>query len=345
LLGTLKKTFKLGGYIMKKNRKVIFTVIFIVVALVISITTLVQADIHIKKNVPNSAKVSDNITSTPISTEEIMPEETLSEPEDVLEVEESEDSEQTLEIEDSISNQEDITSNTEVTDNTEETSDVDDTEPEIPTTSIYLTFDDGPSTEITPQILDILNEYGVKATFFILDYDYGSEKEELVKREIDEGHTVALHGTSHDYSLIYSSLDSLMSNFTTLQEKVFTSTGYLATFIRFPGGSSNTVSKKYTQGIMTQAVDYVDNQTNFIYFDWNVDSDDAGSAKSKETIYNNVVEGLIIGHTNVVLMHDASSKIYTLEALPSIIEYCLENGYTLSPITSETPQITHPVFN
>lgn len=87
---------------------------------------------------------------------------------------------------------------------------------------IYLTFDDGPSTTITPKILDILKQKGVKATFFILNYN--AQGEELIKREIAEGHTVGIHGYSHDYNAIYQSVDSYMNNIKTLQDKIKAST-------------------------------------------------------------------------------------------------------------------------
>lgn len=207
---------------------------------------------------------------------------------------------------------------------------------------ICLTFDDGPSIEITNQILDILEEKGVKATFFILDYD--SEKLAIINREIQDGHTVGIHGYSHDYSSIYSSLDAITSNFTTLQEKLYNDTGYYATFIRFPGGASNTVSKKYCTGIMTAATQTMTDM-GFVYFDWNVDSNDAGGASSSDEIYNNVTSTLVEGRTNVVLMHDAANKIYTLEALPRIIDYGLENGFEFQAITSDTTLVQHGVNN
>lgn len=213
-----------------------------------------------------------------------------------------------------------------------------------PTGIIYLTFDDGPSTEITPQILDILKEKDVKATFFIVGYTTGSERGNLVNREIAEGHTVALHGTSHDYSAIYSSLDALTENFISLQEKVFNDTGYLSTIIRFPGGSSNTVSKKYCTGIMTAATEHL-SELGFTYFDWNVDSEDAGSAHSSQEVYENVTSTLVKGRSNVVLMHDSSSKVYTLGALESIIDFGLENGYEFRAINSDTSQVKHKVSN
>lgn len=207
---------------------------------------------------------------------------------------------------------------------------------------ICLTFDDGPSLEITNQILDILQEKNVKATFFILDYD--DEKLDIINREIEDGHTVALHGYSHDYATIYSSLEATTNNFVALQEKLYADTGYYSNFIRFPGGSSNTVSKKYCTGIMTEATQTL-TEMGFVYFDWNVDSQDAGGAKSAEEVYTNVTSTLVEGRTNVVLMHDASNKIYTLEALSSIIDYGLEHGFEFKSITQDTKVVQHNVNN
>lgn len=213
-----------------------------------------------------------------------------------------------------------------------------------PVGTIYLTFDDGPSLSTTPQILDILKSNNIQATFFIIDYEYGSERESLVKRAFNEGHTIALHGTSHTYSEIYSSLDALINNFKTLQEKVFTSTGTQSYIIRFPGGSSNTVSKKYCTGIMTEAAEYFA-ATDFVYFDWNVDSEDAGGANSMKEIYENVTSTIKKGRSNVVLMHDSSSKTYTVEALQSIIDWALAEGYEFKAITERTDPVTHRIAN
>lgn len=208
--------------------------------------------------------------------------------------------------------------------------------------TICLTFDDGPSLEITNQILDILQEKNVKATFFILDYD--DEKLAIINREIADGHTVALHGYSHEYSSIYSSLDAITNNFVTLQDKLYNDTGYFSNIIRFPGGASNTVSRKYCTGIMTEATQSLTDM-GFVYFDWNVDSNDAGGAKSAEEIYNNVTSTLVEGRTNVVLMHDSSNKLYTLEALSRIIDYGLEHGFEFQAITEDTKTVQHNVNN
>lgn len=199
---------------------------------------------------------------------------------------------------------------------------------------VCLTFDDGPSKEITPQILDTLKEKGVNATFFV--NGYSKDKEDLIKREDEEGNVIALHGYSHEYSQIYTDINTLMNNFYKLEELINQTIGKDCRIIRFPGGASNTISKKYCEGIMSVAVQRVTDE-GYIYIDWNVDSNDAGAdAQNSDNIYLNVTQGLIPGRTNIVLMHDRAEKQATADALPSIIDYCLENGYDIQTITSET---------
>lgn len=207
---------------------------------------------------------------------------------------------------------------------------------------VALTFDDGPSLNITPQILDVLARNNVQATFFILGYDYN--KEYLVLREFSEGHTIGYHGMSHQYRDIYTSLDALMENFTSLEEDVVELTGYSSKLVRFPGGSSNTVSINYCEGIMSEAVIGVTN-AGYTYFDWNVDSGDAGRADTAEEVFQNVTSGIRAGHFNVVLMHDSASKQHTLDALQNIIDFCFENDYELVRLDSQSPQITHRIAN
>jgi len=206
---------------------------------------------------------------------------------------------------------------------------------------IYLTFDDGPTTSITPKILDILKAKNVKATFFILNYNGSTEY--LVKREFAEGHTIGIHGYFHNYRTIYQSVDAYMNNITKLQKKIKETTGYNATITRFPGGSSNTVSR-YNPGIMTTLSKEVVSR-GYKYFDWNVSSGDAGGAKTAQDVYNNVTKGLSKNRANVVLLHDFSNNQKTLNALENIIDFGLKNGYTFSRITESTPMVTHSVNN
>lgn len=199
---------------------------------------------------------------------------------------------------------------------------------------VCLTFDDGPSEEITPQILDILKEKGVNATFFV--NGFSEDKNYLIQRENDEGNVVALHGYSHDYSKIYTDIDTLANNFYKLEEEVSEIIGIDSKIIRFPGGTSNTISKKYCDGIMTQAIQRFTDE-GYIYVDWNVDSNDAGKDENNsEAIYANVIQNLKPNRTNVVLMHDRAEKQSTVDALPNIIDYCFDNGYDIQVITSET---------
>ena len=209
---------------------------------------------------------------------------------------------------------------------------------------VCLTFDDGPSLNVTPQVLDILKEKGVKATFFILDFEVGSEKEALIRRAISEGHTIGIHGMSHEYNVVYASPEATVNNFTALHQKILDVFGYDAKFIRFPGGSSNTVSKKYCTGVVSEAAEML-TEMGYVYFDWNVDSDDAGSARHPETVCGNVINAVLPNMTSVVLMHDASTKQYTADALGSIIDSLLESGYQIVPIDGNIKQITHYISN
>ena len=208
---------------------------------------------------------------------------------------------------------------------------------------VYLTFDDGPSDRVTPRVLDTLKAYNVHATFFIVNY--GESGKALIRRMIDEGHTVAIHGYSHDYAAIYKSDEAFMQNIYRLRDRLRSDFGYEAAIIRFPGGSSNTVSRQYSVGIMSRLAQRVQAE-GFTYFDWNVSSGDAaGTPASSGQIYNIVTSALRHGRSNVVLMHDAGAKGTTADALPDIIRYCLANGYSIQPITPATKPVHHGIAN
>lgn len=206
---------------------------------------------------------------------------------------------------------------------------------------IYLTFDDGPNRYSTTKILDILKKNHVKATFFELkpaqtDFD-------LTKRVLDEGHTLALHGYQHKYDIIYQSQKVYRANLDKLRDLFFQKYGVWCTVSRFPGGSSNTVSK-YNPGIMTKLTKKL-HGWGYHYFDWNVDSCDAGGARSAQETFNNYKKGLRKGRGNVVLMHDFANNDKTINALERMIQYGKENGYTFLPITASTNEVHHMVNN
>ena len=201
---------------------------------------------------------------------------------------------------------------------------------------VYLTFDDGPSSN-TDQILDILKDYDVKATFFVV----GKTDERSVKayqRIVEEGHTLAMHSYSHRYDEIYESKEAFARDLNSLQEYLYETTGVWPRIYRFPGGSSNTVSKVDMQELIEYLTDI-----GITYFDWNVASGDAVSRTlPAETIVNNCLSDIEKQKESVILMHDASNKGTTIEALPQIIEAIQEQGDAeLLPITDETVPVQH----
>lgn len=202
-------------------------------------------------------------------------------------------------------------------------------------TKVYLTFDDGPSSNTT-QILDILKQYNVKATFFVI----GNSDEESIaayKRIVDEGHTLALHSYTHKYSQIYASLDSFKEDVTKLQNHLESIVGFKPTIYRFPGGSSNKVSNVD----MNQCIDYLNSQ-GIKYFDWNVASGDATSnSYTPDELVGNVMKDVLKYKTSVVLMHDAKAKTTTVEALPKLIEKLQASNVEILPIDDNTELIQH----
>lgn len=203
---------------------------------------------------------------------------------------------------------------------------------------IYLTFDDGPST-YTDKLLNVLKKYDVKATFFVTSN--GSDSSIL--RAYNEGHSIALHTNTHNYSYIYQNADNYFEDLYAVQARVKRITGYESKLIRFPGGSSNTISKKYDGGtkIMSYLTKEVENR-GFVYFDWNVSSGDAGSATTKEQVYKNVISSLKSG-SSVVLQHDIKS--FSVDAVEDIIKYGKANGYTFLPLDETSPTAHHGVNN
>lgn len=199
---------------------------------------------------------------------------------------------------------------------------------------VYLTFDDGPSAN-TDRILDILNQYGVKATFFVVGKD---KYQEQYKRIVADGHTLGMHSYSHKYSEIYASLDAYRQDLTKLHDFLYELTGEDCNIVRFPGGSSNTISKVD----MWDLIDYLDAE-GMVYFDWNVASGDAaGGRKSAGQIAKNVLDNIDKYSNSVILFHDAAGKDSTVDALSAIIEEILASDNTvILPISEDTVKVQH----
>lgn len=213
-----------------------------------------------------------------------------------------------------------------------------------PNSVIYFTFDDGPSSEVTPKLLDLLEENEVPATFFIINYE--DELKYLVQREVADGHTVAMHAWNHDYAKCYTEEDAYLNGVKQLAEKVYQDTGYSPFCLRFPGGSSNTVSRKYNSGIMTRLTQQVDADPNWTYYDWNVDSTDAsGNNRDPDLLANNAIRELQKGQHNIILCHDTNNKTTTVTAVAKIIEYGRANGFCFAAISRDTPPVHHGTNN
>ncbi len=189
---------------------------------------------------------------------------------------------------------------------------------------VFLTFDDGPSKTVTPQILSILDQYNIKATFFVL----GSRVElypDIVKDAYNRGHYIANHGYSHKYENIYASIDNIISEYRDTENIIRNAIGipnYNTNVFRFPGGSSGG---KYND-IKKSAISVLE-QNNIAYLDWNCLTKDAEGSFTKEELIQNLINTSQNKNSIVVLMHDAGNKKTTYEALPEIIEYFINNGY------------------
>ena len=200
---------------------------------------------------------------------------------------------------------------------------------------VYLTFDDGPS-ENTVKILDILKEYQVKATFFVIG-DTDDYALQVYRRIVDEGHTLGMHSYSHQYDLIYKSVEDFDKDFTKLWKLLYDTTEYKPTIYRFPGGSSNLYynNKENYQDIIKYLKD-----KGIVYFDWNALNGDAtGVAYTEEQLINNVLDGVASKRRAIILMHDSISKKTTVDSLPAILDALISGGAELLPLDENVTPI------
>lgn len=198
---------------------------------------------------------------------------------------------------------------------------------------VYLTFDDGPS-ENTEAILDILDAYDVKATFFVTGRD-DEESQELYRRIVEEGHTLGMHSYENKYSMIYQSLEAFEADYRKLRDYLYEVTGTECRYYRFPGGSSNKISNVP----MSDLIQFL-NTEGIVYYDWNVSAGDAAStAYTADEMVENVTEDVVKYKTSVVLLHDADDKSTTVEALGPLIEALREMDAEILPIDEDTQVI------
>ncbi len=200
--------------------------------------------------------------------------------------------------------------------------------------NVYLTFNSVPGDN-THDILDVLAQYNVKATFFVV----GSEEEgvaEVYQRIVNEGHTIGMHSYSNQYSLIYSSTNAFKDDYVKLSDYLYELTGTRSKFYRFPGGSGNEISNLN----MAEFV-HILNEEQITYFDWNVSAGDAANSYTVEDVQNNVLDGVAKYKTSVVLLHDSENKSTTVDALGSLIQTLQSQGANILPIDENTNVIQY----
>ena len=194
---------------------------------------------------------------------------------------------------------------------------------------VFLTFDDGPTKEVTPHILDILDKYNIKATFFVLGTRV-KQNPDILKREYETGHYIANHGYSHKYSSVYKSADAVLEEYNRTENAIRDALGndsYSSNLFRFPGGSRGGPYEKVKKEARSKLNEY-----GIAYLDWSALTYDAEGAKTKDDILKNLKETINGWNNVVILMHDAADKKVTYETLEDVIKYLQEKGYAFKSI-------------
>lgn len=203
----------------------------------------------------------------------------------------------------------------------------------------YLTFDDGPSAR-TPEVLKILDRYGVKATFFAAGKDT-EQTRQWMRDIVEAGHTIGVHSYTHSYRTIYSSVEAFLDDFAKEYHLIEEATGTAPQIFRFPGGSINAYNGQIYQEIVSEMV-----RRGFVYFDWNRSNGDAVSKPpSAAALAKNALDRLGKSSRVILLMHDSKGHGTTVASLPAVIEGYLNAGYSLEALTPEVKPIVYAYPN
>lgn len=299
-------------------------------------SVLGATSVDINSAVNTASELDDELETSEVSTEQL---------EDSENMEDSDTSTDSKDIEDvNIEAVQDTAENeqygqAEDMDEVSETeADVTDSEAKKSAGRVYLTFDDGPSI-YTGQILDILAENDVKATFFVIGK--GEEYYNYYRRIVDEGHTLGMHSYTHQYQKLYESVDSFAEEIEDLQELLKNVTGADCHIFRFPGGSSNNVSQLPIENYISYL-----NEHGINYYDWNALSGDAVDATlSPDQLVSNIMKDVRNNKDSVILMHDLQTTHATVESLQMLIDTLKSEGYEILPIDADAPLIQHVSCN
>ncbi|MEG0912743.1 MAG: polysaccharide deacetylase family protein [Oscillospiraceae bacterium] len=205
--------------------------------------------------------------------------------------------------------------------------------------TVYLTFDDGPS-KVTEGLLDVLAKHDVKATFFVTAQSPDSF--ESIRRADAEGHLIALHTYTHEFADIYKNSDAFWDDIGKLNDVVYELTGKHSSYLRFPGGSSNSVGRKYGGDNLMRELAGECEERGITYYDWNVDTKDAlGGKKPASLIASNAIKGVQNKSNAIVLMHDASYNSTVAEATDLIISELKNEGYVFDTLDHLSEPVHH----
>lgn len=204
--------------------------------------------------------------------------------------------------------------------------------------TVYLTFDDGPSNN-TKDILNILDKYNIKATFFVVGNESDKGKQYL-KEIVKRGHSIGIHSYSHDYNKIYASVDNYLDDFYLTYNYVYKNTGVKPTIFRFPGGSINTYNQTIYKQIVAEML-----RRGFVYYDWNVSAEDASTSASWSSIYNNVTKAMNGKSRAVVLLHTGPTSQPTVTVLEDLIKKLKTQGYKFDKLENKDKPITFGYIN
>lgn len=192
--------------------------------------------------------------------------------------------------------------------------------------TVYLTFDDGPSRN-TGKLINILEEKGIRATFFVVGENMTESGLECLKEYAAAGHVIGLHSYSHDYNKIYSSVEAFLEDYNKLFELIVKETGVAPSIYRFPGGSCNIYGKKIIKEIKTEM-----ERRGFTYYDWNVSGEDSVGTPTAYSIKKNIFDNLEKVKNPVILLHDSPINELTISIVPEIIDTLLEKGYVFDTL-------------
>lgn len=206
---------------------------------------------------------------------------------------------------------------------------------------MYLTFDDGPSQN-TEKILDILDRYNIKATFFVTGENPAYRN--MIAEAHEKGHTIGVHTYSHDYAQIYQSPEAFFEDIEKMNDVIREEIGHESRILRFPGGSSNTISRKYCDGIMSELAKLAE-EKGYQYYDWNASNGDGNSYFEKQTLIETGKREVEGKNRVMMLMHDAGNNTASVEALPILLDYYRSLGFEFAVIEEESEVFHHTIAN